>query len=183
MLNWLPIRAKHSCYSYANCQSGSQGLVLAEDPRTTDSGCKLAWSGWNDALAMKAFLKGRQYPVHDCLELVVLFKMSTNNPGLKSVVLESSVKPSLDYQVSGSWIFCQHNTCMFWMHIVGSYGVCPVYIPFHLLFFCLLTEQDVTPYINTATINETHFLHHQNGHSLVLDPPLIVALWTAVNYC
>jgi len=33
--------------------------------------------------------------VHSCHELIFLVKMSINNPSQKSVVLESSVKPSL----------------------------------------------------------------------------------------
>jgi len=38
--------------------------------------------------------------VHSCLELVILNKISINNPRQKSVVLESSVKPSL------GWYLC-----------------------------------------------------------------------------
>ena len=33
---------------------------------------------------------------HSCLKLAVLIKMSTNNPGQRSVVLDSSIKLSLD---------------------------------------------------------------------------------------
>jgi len=35
--------------------------------------------------------------VHFCFELIILIKMSTNNPSWWSVVLESSVKPSMGY--------------------------------------------------------------------------------------
>ena len=34
--------------------------------------------------------------VHSCLWLAILIRMSTNNPSVKSMVLESSVKLSLD---------------------------------------------------------------------------------------
>ena len=37
---------------------------------------------------------------NSCLELAVLHRMSTNNPDWKSMVLESSVKPSLPWPVS-----------------------------------------------------------------------------------
>ena len=33
--------------------------------------------------------------VHNCLEVIILIPMSTNNPSLKSVVLEYPAKPSL----------------------------------------------------------------------------------------
>ena len=34
---------------------------------------------------------------HSCIEIVILFSMSINNPSLKSAVLESSAKPILGF--------------------------------------------------------------------------------------
>ena len=50
---------------------------------------------WPRALGYVSSILGRTMYVHSFLRLSSLIKMSTTNPGRKSVVLESSARPSI----------------------------------------------------------------------------------------
>ena len=73
---WKSLVLEASVKPSLHCQFGSQGLVwqnwqrrlgLAKDPRTTDSGCKLAWSDNADVLDISdesCPTKVNQFSVH-----------------------------------------------------------------------------------------------------------------------
>ena len=71
------------------------------DVTLVNIGCLLSLT-----LDLHVTLRGNQSLgyVHSCLELAILIKISKNNLSLRSVVLESSVKPSLGCLSANQWL-------------------------------------------------------------------------------
>ena len=91
--------------------------------------------------------------VHYCRQLVILIKISTNNPSRKSVVLESSVKPSLLSNQTKAWLDSRFKNHPWYKPVQSGSGV-------NYIFRCSNYEFYISALLQHETTFETSWVNY-----------------------